>query len=332
MEGAWLAAAERAGATPLRASARARRIVARALDAAAEHKRDNALLGRAITAYLELLKMNERLSDKKLLEITERTINRIQFRGTYLNAEPVYRLLIRRFPDDPLHRTNLTILFLMANRADLAENVLKETLQRWPDDRLSLAQYGFVLKTRHNRLEEAADFLQRALEGDSGPATEPRYYYHLGDTLLLLGRFKEAHEVHKRAAAHGHFLSPAQRSLYNVPRLKGQPWWNIEDTPYVKLTRALEKSWRAILREGEAARALYEQEKEGLKERGEWSQLDLFARGQEIPGRCDRAPVTCATVRAEAAAAGCRRGQVKFSAMRAGTHAMERRQGVHFRR
>lgn len=81
MEGAWLAAAERAGATPLRASARARWIVARALDAAAEHKRDNALLGRAITAFLELLKMNERLSDKKLLEITERTINRIQFRG-----------------------------------------------------------------------------------------------------------------------------------------------------------------------------------------------------------------------------------------------------------
>lgn len=65
---------------------------------------------------------------------------------------------------------------------------------------------------------------------------------------------------------------------------------------------------------------MYEKEKEGLKERGEWSQLDLFVRGQEVPERCMRAPVSCGIVRAEAAAAGCRRGQVKFSMMEAGTH------------
>ncbi|XP_063548736.1 aspartyl/asparaginyl beta-hydroxylase isoform X2 [Cydia strobilella] len=319
-QGALMAAADRASAAQLKTSARARWIVAKSLDTAAERKRDNALLGRAIAAYLELLKMNERLSNKKLIEIAERTINRIQFRGTYLNAEPVFRLLIRRFPDEPSHRTNLTVMFLMANRGDLAEEVLKETLKRWPNDRLALAQYGFILKTQHNRLEQALDHLQRALEGDTGPATEPRFYYHLGDTLLLLGRFEEAHEVHKRAAAHGHFLSPAQRSLYNVPRLKGRPWWNIEETPYIKLARDLEKHWKEILKEGEAAKALYEQEKEGLKERGEWSQLDLFVRGREIDGRCARAPVTCAVVRREVAAAGCRRGQIKFSSMRAGTH------------
>ncbi|XP_063616855.1 aspartyl/asparaginyl beta-hydroxylase isoform X1 [Cydia splendana] len=319
-QGALMAAADRASAAQLKTSARARWVVAKSLDAAAEKKRDNVLLGRAIAAYLELLKMNERLSNKKLIEIAGRTINRIQFRGTYLNAEPVYRLLIRRFPDEPSHRTNLTVMFLMANRGDLAEEVLKETLKRWPNDRLALAQYGFIIKTQHNRLEEALDHLQRALEGDTGPATEPRFYYHLGDTLLLLGRFEEAHEVHKRGAAHGHFLSPAQRSLYNVPRLKGRPWWNIEETPYIKLARDLEKHWKEILKEGEAARALYEQEKEGLKERGEWTQLDLFVRGREIDGRCARAPVTCAVVRREVAAAGCRRGQVKFSSMRAGTH------------
>ncbi|XP_061708656.1 aspartyl/asparaginyl beta-hydroxylase isoform X2 [Cydia pomonella] len=319
-QGALMAAADRASAAQLKSSARARWIVAKSLDAAAERKRDNVLLGRAIAAYLELLKMNERLSNKKLIEIAERTINRIQFRGTYLNAEPVYRLLIRRFPDEPSHRTNLTVMFLMANRGDLAEEVLKETLKRWPNDRLALAQYGFILKTQHNRLEEALDHLQKALEGDTGPATEPRFYYHLGDTLLLLGRFEEAHEVHKRGAAHGHFLSPAQRSLYNVPKLKSRPWWNVEETPYIDLARDLEKHWKEILKEGEAARALYEQEKEGLKERGEWSQLDLFVRGREIEGRCARAPVTCGVVRREAAAAGCRRGQIKFSSMRAGTH------------
>ncbi|KAJ0182632.1 hypothetical protein K1T71_002001 [Dendrolimus kikuchii] len=264
--------------------------------------------------------MNERLSDKKLLEITARTINRIQFRGNYLSAEPVYRLLIRRFPNDVSYRNNLTVSFLMANRVDLAEEALKETLKLWPNDRVALAHLGFVLKTQHNRLEEAVEAFQKALDGDTGPATEPRFYYHLGDSLLLLGRFKDAHEVHKRGAAQGHFLSPAQRSLYNVNRLKSHPWWNVEDTPYMRLARALEKSWKEILKEGEAARALYEKEKEGLKERGEWSQLDLFIRGREIPDRCKRAPVTCFIVKSEPAAAGCRRGQVKFSSMAAGTH------------
>lgn len=205
-------------------------------------------------------------------------------------------------------------------RVDLAEEVIKETLKRWPNDRLALAHYGFILKTLHNKLEEAVDAFTKALKGDTGPANEPRFYYHLGDALLLLGRFEDAHEVHKRGAKLGHFLSPAQRSLYNVERLKSQPWWDVEKTPYVRLARALEKSWKEISKEGRAAQASYEKEKEGLKERGDWSQLDLFVRGREVPNRCSRAPVTCSIVRSEAAASGCRRGQVKFSSMEAGTH------------
>nr|XP_012551143.1 aspartyl/asparaginyl beta-hydroxylase isoform X3 [Bombyx mori] len=319
-QGEWSAALGRVSAPSLQTSARARYVKARALDATAEARRDNRLLSQAIAAYIDLLKMNERLSDKKLIEVTDRTLERIKFRGTYLSAEPVYKLLIRRFPDNPNYRNNLTVSLLMANRADLAETVLKETLKRWPNDHVALAHLGFILKISYNRLEEAVDAFKKALEDQTGPANEPRFYYHYGDALLLLGRFNEAHEVHKRGAALGHFLSPNQRSLYNVERLKSKPWWNVENTPYTKLARALERSWRQILEEGESLRALYEKEKEGLKERGEWSQLDLFARGSEIPGRCKKAPVTCSIVRQEVAAAGCRRGQIKFSAMEAGTH------------
>lgn len=319
-QGDWSSASVRVSAEQLKGSARAQWILAQAIDASAEAKRDNRLLTRAITTYLEVLKRNERLSDGILLKVAEQTLDRIRFRGNYLSAEPVYRLLIRRFPDVIEHRNNLTVSLLMANRADLAEQVLKETLLKWPDDRMALAHLGFILKTQHNRLEEAVQAFQKALEGDTGPAIEPRFYYHLGDAYLLLGQFAEAHEVHKRGAKLGHFLSPSQRSLYNVDRLKSRPWWDIDQTPYMKLARALEKSWKEILKEGQAAHALYEKEKEGLKERGEWSQLDLFVRGQEVPGRCKKAPVTCSIVRSEVAAAGCRRGQIKFSAMEAGTH------------
>ncbi|KOB73833.1 Sodium/hydrogen exchanger, partial [Operophtera brumata] len=67
-DGEWTAAVEKASAPALAGSARARHVVARALDAAADAKKDNQLLNRAIAAYLELLKMNERISNKKLLE------------------------------------------------------------------------------------------------------------------------------------------------------------------------------------------------------------------------------------------------------------------------
>lgn len=72
---------KRVSAPKLADSGRARWILARAIDASAEAKRDNKLLSKAISAYLNLLKMNERLSDKKLVEVAQRTINRIEFRG-----------------------------------------------------------------------------------------------------------------------------------------------------------------------------------------------------------------------------------------------------------
>ncbi|KPJ16637.1 Aspartyl/asparaginyl beta-hydroxylase [Papilio machaon] len=316
----WESARARVLRPELAGSLRARYLVALALDEEAEYRRNNDLLSRAILAYMQLFKSSTQLSDNLLTELATKTLNRIYFRGTYLSAEPVYRILIKRFPNEISHRNNLTVTFLMANKPELAAEVLKDTLKLWPNDRVALAHYGFVLKTHYNKLEESVTMFRKALENDTGPACEPRFYYHLGDALLLLGRFEEADEVHRRGAAHGHFLSPAQRSLYNVDRLKGQPWWQVEETPYIKLANALERSWKEILKEGEAARALYEKEKEGLKEKGEWSQLDLFVRGQEIPGRCKRAPVTCSIVRTEPAAANCRRGQIKFSLMSAGTH------------
>lgn len=69
-------------AEQLRGSGRARWLLARALDAEAEARRDNRLLTRAIAAYLDVLKMNERLADARLLEVADKTLERIRFRGT----------------------------------------------------------------------------------------------------------------------------------------------------------------------------------------------------------------------------------------------------------
>lgn len=82
-----MAAAALASKPQLSTSARARWVVAKAYDALAEVEKHNSLLSRAIAAYLELLKMNESLSDKKLLEITERTLNRIKFAGRWMDIK-----------------------------------------------------------------------------------------------------------------------------------------------------------------------------------------------------------------------------------------------------
>lgn len=83
MEGKLSSAMERASAAQLATSARARYIVATTFDRMAETQKDNRLLSRAINSYLHLLKMNENLSDKKIKEIADRTLNRIQFRGQF---------------------------------------------------------------------------------------------------------------------------------------------------------------------------------------------------------------------------------------------------------
>lgn len=81
MEGALESCEKRVSAPKLADSGRARWLLAKALDASAEAKRDNKILSKAISAYLNLLKMNERISDKKLIEVAQRAINRMQFRG-----------------------------------------------------------------------------------------------------------------------------------------------------------------------------------------------------------------------------------------------------------
>lgn len=171
-----------------------------------------------------------------------------------------------------------------------------------------------------SKLEEAVTYLQRGIDtGDEG-TLDGRFFFQLGDALLMLGRKKEAHEVHKTGSLNGIFLSPEQRSLYNVDRLLGRPWWNVEQTPYSNLVNDLERHWREILKEAVSMADEYGAEKEGLKLKGQWTQLELFTRGQEILGRCKKAPVTCAVIRKEAAAKNCRRGQIKFSALTPGTH------------
>lgn len=130
-------------------------------------------------------------------------------------------------------------------------------------------------------------------------------------------------QIYEHGVQHGVFLSKYQRSLYNVKRLTGRPWWTKQQTPYEKLYSDLEKNWREIRREGLAIlnqKGYFVDESENLRNTGEWKQFELYARGQKNIVNCKKCPVTCQVIDSNPVARNCKRGQTKFSVMHPGTH------------
>ena len=92
----------------------------------------------------------------------------------------------------------------------------------------------------------------------------------------------------------GVFLSREQRSLYNVDRLTGQPWWDKEATTYGPFFDLLEANWLQIREEGvkllsqTAAPEGFVDEAEKLKNTGDWKQFELFAQGRKNENHCNK--------------------------------------------
>lgn len=203
------------------------------------------------------------------------------------------------------------------------QQVAAETLQRWPNDPVAQLHYGLALKQLSQNYAKALPYLQRAIDSQAEGTQEPYFYMSLGETLLRLGRHKQAFEVHQRGADKGFFPSVYQRSLYNVAGLRAQPFWQPMETGYAPELEQLQRSWRAIRTEALALlnrRGNFQPEAEQLRDTGDWQQFELFARGKRLQGNCQRAPVTCALLDKFPASRDCRRGQAKFSATQAQTH------------
>lgn len=297
---------------------------ARALDQLAEQRQSNQLLTEAITNYQKLMSFDG-VPPALFKMAADRCINRLRFMGQYSKAIEVHRLLITKFPDEVFYRNQLAVTYLTTNRMEEARKELKLSLERWPSDGFALVHYGFILKVHDGHLKPAIDYLQRGIATREEGVIDGRFYFHLGDALARLGRHDEATAVYQDGAKQNVFLSATQRSLYNVPTLKGQPWWRHEDTPlsYRSFFKQLERNFKAIREEGLAvmkSRGLFQDEAENLRDKGDWKQFELFARGIKHKKHCKTCPLTCKLVEVMPEAAGCRRGQVKFSVMLPGTH------------
>ncbi|XP_019869478.1 aspartyl/asparaginyl beta-hydroxylase isoform X2 [Aethina tumida] len=293
-----------------------------ALDRLADQKKSNEILQKAITLYMDLLN-NPNIPDALFQLTAEQSIKRLRFMGQYRKAISVHQALIARFPESSNYLNQLAVTYLTINRVEDARVILQRILAKWPNDGFALVHYGFILKNNDNNLEDGVKYLQRGIDTNDEGVIDGRFFFHLGDALTRLGRKDEALKIYEHGVQHGVFLSKYQRSLYNVKRLTGRPWWTKQQTPYEKLYSDLEKNWREIRREGLAIlnqKGYFVDESENLRNTGEWKQFELYARGQKNIVNCKKCPVTCQVIDSNPVARNCKRGQTKFSVMHPGTH------------
>ncbi|XP_026841320.1 aspartyl/asparaginyl beta-hydroxylase isoform X5 [Drosophila persimilis] len=294
------------------------------LERLAERERSNQRLLEAIDSYKRYLAFGELVaSDGEFLSAGERCIEHLRFMGYHHQTVAIHELLIERLPADPRLRNQLSFTHLTANNMRQVKFVAAETLKLWPADPVAQLHFGLALKQLHGDYVQALSYLQNAIESKADGTQEAYFYLALGETLQRLSRQPEAVEVHRQGVARGFFVSVYQRSLYNEPKLRAQPFWQPSETGYNSQLRKLQHNWISIREEALALlshRGYFEDETENLRHMGIWQQFELFAKGQLIRKNCQRAPITCSLLKEFPESSGCRRGQVKFSVMQAETH------------
>ncbi|XP_065226615.1 aspartyl/asparaginyl beta-hydroxylase isoform X2 [Planococcus citri] len=302
-------------------SVRAQYGMVRFYDSKADSLQSNSYLANVIELYQKLLHMPD-IPEALAKVIAERTLIRMRFIGNYDESVSLLKMLIEKYPQQVSYQINLAISYLILNKLPEAEAILEKVLRNDPDNGLGLVNYGFIVKMK-GEYEKAVDTLSRGISSGVKGTDDSKFYYHLGEALQRLGRTEEALKLYQSAADKRIFRSKYQRSLYNVNGLKAKPWWVPADTQYNDFFN-LERNWEKIRDEVKKImmkekHKTFKDEAEQLREKGEWKQLEIFSRGVE-KSTCKKLPVTCGLIRGFVPAAGCRRGQVKFSIMEPGTH------------
>jgi len=252
-------------------------------------------------------------------------VTKYMFLGSYRECIALMRRMVKDFPNDVDVLNKYGVLMLTIGKNDRATPVYENVLRIDPDNAFAKVHLGFVLKIGGD-LTTAIELLRAGLihtNDEPNGVQQGKFYFHLGDALFRSGREQEAGEWYQRGADRGFFFSKYQRSLYNVDRLKSRPFWTAQEAKVTDIVKKLESNWKAIRDEAlkvmNVQEGLFVHEEESLRNTGEWRQLTLFSRGKKH-GECERTPKTCQLVSKMTRAAGCKRGQIKYSIMQPGTH------------
>ncbi|MCJ8731724.1 hypothetical protein PDJAM_G00202670 [Pangasius djambal] len=303
-------------------SPRSRYGKAQAEDDMAEKLRSNEMLLKAVNTYREAAELPDAPAD--LIKATlKRRADRQQFLGRTKGSLATLERLVQIFPEDITLRNDLGVAHLLIGDNKGAKRVYEEVLAMAPSDGFAKVHYGFILKSE-NKIAESIPYLKEGLESGAPGTDDGRFYFHLGDALQRVGDPTRALEWYEAGYRRGHFASVWQRSLYNVPGLRAQPWWTAKETGYTDLVRTLERNWMTIREEALAVldtnSGLFLPEDENLRESGNWGQFTLWQQGRKVGSACQSVPKTCALIERFKEATTCKRGQIKFSVMQPGTH------------
>lgn len=294
-----------------------------ALDLLAESQHSNKYLEEAIATYQKLMSLKD-VPEKLYILAGIRAVNRMRFRGFLGKSLKLLDEMSDKFPSNVDVKNQLAVGYLLIGQNRESKKVFIKVLKLVPESGFAKVHLGFILKTDESNYNEAIKFMSEGIASREPGVIDGRFYFHLGDALHRTGRQEEAVKVYEDGVKEGLFLSVYQRSLYNVNNLTGKPWWNPQNSTYSTFFKILEMNWQAI--RNEALSLMNEQtsgftpEAEGLQDKGEWQQFELYARGRKIEKNCIKAVKTCSLIEQMPDAAGCKRGQVKFSIMHPATH------------
>ncbi|XP_051577012.1 aspartyl/asparaginyl beta-hydroxylase-like isoform X2 [Myxocyprinus asiaticus] len=302
-------------------SPRSRYGKAQAEDDMAEKMRSNDMLLKAVNTYKEAAELPDAPPD--LIRATlKRRADRQQFLGHTRGSLATLEKLVQIFPEDVSLKNDLGVAHLLMGDNKSAKRIYEEVLAAVPNNGFAKVHYGFILKSE-NKIAESIPYLREGLESGEPGTDDGRFYFHLGDALQRTGD-KSAYDWYEAGHQRGHFASVWQRSLYNVPGLRAQPWWTAKETGYTDLVKMLERNWLTIRDEAlsvlDSNSGQFLPEDENLREKGDWGQFTLWQQGRKAAASCLSVPKTCALLERYPEATSCKRGQIKFSVMQPGTH------------
>ncbi|RCN41139.1 tetratricopeptide repeat protein, partial [Ancylostoma caninum] len=165
-------------------------------------------------------------------QAASRLIELASFRGDFYRCLLTHRSLVDRFPEEVDHQIDVALTFIKMKRLEDAKKVLHNIIENDPNNAVALAYYGYILKVAEDNTEQGVAYMKKGLRLGGDEIIDAKFYYHLGQGLMMLGRPNEAYSVFEHAAALGLFLSAQQRSMYNVEGLTGRAWWSSEQTGY----------------------------------------------------------------------------------------------------
>lgn len=128
-----------------------------------------------------------------------RAVDRMRFRGWNDRAVTLLKRMIADVPDDGGLLNLMGVQLLLLGQDSAAAEMFSAALAANPADAQAAVHLGFVLKNAKEEklrdLNKAVELLRMGVSAEE-EATEAKFWYHLGEGLLRLGKKDEADEVH----------------------------------------------------------------------------------------------------------------------------------------